>query len=109
MLFAVAMLAGGTARAEDPALLEAALSGVVKDRGPDNGSKIDERLPEKLVLRGKVKEFCGYPIGLKEGFRLSFYWLAYESEYAHEPYDTPVYTRRGYYIGHFPSAFVFEL
>src|SRR5581483_9869977 len=40
---------------------------------------------------------------------LSFYWLAYEIEYANEPYDTDIYTTRGYFIGRFPSAFVYEL
>lgn len=74
-----------------------------------NGSKLAGRAPDKLALVGKVKECCGYPLSDKEGFRLSFYWLAYESEYANEAYDTPIYTRRGYYIGSFPSAFIFEL
>jgi 3D (Asp-Asp-Asp) domain-containing protein len=72
-------------------------------------SKISERNPDKLPVRAKVKECCGYPVGQKEGFRLSFYWLAYESDYGNEAYDTPIYTRQGYYIGSFPSAFVFEL
>jgi 3D (Asp-Asp-Asp) domain-containing protein len=76
---------------------------------PADASKLDGPAPEKLPLRGKVKECCGYPVGLKEGFRLSFYWLAYESEYANEPYDTAIYTRQGFYIGQFPSAFVYEL
>jgi 3D (Asp-Asp-Asp) domain-containing protein len=72
-------------------------------------SKEYGRAPDKVAIVGKVKECCGYPIGEKEGFRLSFYWIAYESEYANEAYDTPIYTRRGYYIGSFPQAFVFEL
>jgi 3D (Asp-Asp-Asp) domain-containing protein len=76
---------------------------------PRDGSKIDERRPDKLPLMAKIKECCGYPIGDKEGFRLSFYWLAYESEYANEPYDTAIYTKQGFYIGSFPSAFIFEL
>ena len=63
----------------------------------------------KLPLRPKVKECCGYPVGVKQGFRLSFYWLAYESEYANEKYDVNIYTREGWWIGRFPSAFVFEL
>jgi 3D (Asp-Asp-Asp) domain-containing protein len=63
----------------------------------------------KLPVRSKVKECCGYPLSDKEGFRLSFYWLAYESEYANESYDTDIYTRDGYFIGRFPSAFVYEL
>ncbi|HZS39205.1 MAG TPA: 3D domain-containing protein [Polyangia bacterium] len=72
-------------------------------------SKIDGVRPDKLPLVGKVKECCGYPIGVKEDFRLSFYWLAYESEYANEPYDVDIYTRHGFFIGRFPSAFVYEL
>ena len=63
----------------------------------------------KLPIRAKVKECCGYPIGTKQGFRLSFYWLAYESEYANEKYDTDIYSKEGWWIGRYPSAFVFEL
>jgi hypothetical protein len=63
----------------------------------------------KLPIRGKVKECCGYPIDLPNGFRLTFYWLAYEAEYANENYDTAIYTRDGFFIGRYPSAFVFEL
>ena len=72
-------------------------------------SKEYGRAPDKIAIAGKVKECCGYPIAEKEGFRLSFYWIAYESEYANEPYDTAIYTRAGYYIGSFPSAYIFEL
>jgi 3D (Asp-Asp-Asp) domain-containing protein len=78
------------------------------DRSHDQ-TKIDGLNPDKLPRIAKVKECCGYPIAQKEGFRLSFYWLAYESEYANEPYDTDIYSRRGYFIGRFPSAFVYEL
>ncbi len=63
----------------------------------------------KLPLRPKIKECCGYPIAAKDGFRLSFYWLAYESDYANEKYDTSIYDRWGIWIGRFPSAFVYEL
>jgi 3D (Asp-Asp-Asp) domain-containing protein len=63
----------------------------------------------KLPIRGKVKECCGYPLDVPGGFRLTFYWLAYESEYANEKYDTPIYTREGFFIGRYPEAFVFEL
>ncbi len=72
-------------------------------------SKEYGRAPDKLPIVAKVKECCGYPIADKEGFRLSFYWIAYESDYANEAYDTSIYTRSGFYIGSFPSAFVFEL
>ena len=75
----------------------------------DEGSKIDGVTPDKLPRIGKVKECCGYPVAMKEGFRLSFYWLAYEAEYANEDYDTDIYTKQGYFIGRYPSAFVYEL
>jgi 3D (Asp-Asp-Asp) domain-containing protein len=109
----VAMLCG-VARAEEPlASTTVAAPAPITVEAPKlkelEVSKIDERLPDKLPRLGKIKECCGYPIGLQEGFRLSFYWLAYESEYANESYDTPIYTRQGFYIGSFPSAFVFEL
>lgn len=71
-------------------------------------SDLDEVLP-KLPLLPKVKDCCGYPIGLKSEFRLTFYWLAYESEYANEPYDTDIYDRNGFWLGRYPSPFVYEL
>lgn len=83
------------ARAEEPEVAQA--------------SKELASAPDKLPLRGKVKECCGYPLAMKEGFRLSFYWLAYESDYANEAYDTDIYTPQGFFLGRFPSAFVYEL
>jgi 3D (Asp-Asp-Asp) domain-containing protein len=102
---------GGVARAEvplPPATVAAPAAEAPKPKELES-SKIDQRAPDKLPLLAKIKECCGYPIGSSESFRLSFYWLAYESEYANESYDTPIYTRQGFYIGSFPSAFVFEL
>ncbi len=63
----------------------------------------------KLPILPKVKECCGYPIAPRDGFRLSFYWLAYESEYANEKYDVDIYDKYGFWIGRYPSAFVYEL
>lgn len=71
-------------------------------------SDLDEA-DAKLPRLAKVKECCGYPVSLHDGFRLSFYWLAYESEYANEPYDVDIYDRLGFWIGRYPSAFVYEL
>lgn len=64
---------------------------------------------EKVAPVRKVKECCGYPLGSSRSYKLSFYWLTWESEYANEPYDTGIYTREGFYIGRFPRTFVFEL
>jgi 3D (Asp-Asp-Asp) domain-containing protein len=120
VVYLFALTSGGSARAQESAL-EAAQA--LADDGLFDAPKIaappaDDKLavtkeygraPDKVPLIAKVKECCGYPIADKEGFRLSFYWIAYESEYANESYDTAIYTRAGYYIGSFPSAFVFEL
>jgi 3D (Asp-Asp-Asp) domain-containing protein len=94
------------AHEDRPVLDEAA----AKKFNPADHSKIvaDLVLP-KLPKTPKIKDCCGYPIGPPESFRLSFYWVAYESEYASLPYDIDIYTRQGYFIGRFPSAFVFEL
>ncbi len=102
----VAVAAGGVARAQESAL---EVAEALADEGlfdapkvtppaPDDklaASKEYGRAPDKLPLVAKIKECCGYPISEKEGFRLSFYWIAYESEYANEPYDTAIYTRAG--------------
>lgn len=64
---------------------------------------------DKLDLRRKVKECCGYPLGEGSQFKMTFYWLAYESEYANEPYVVDIYTRQGFVIGRFPRTWVFEL
>lgn len=63
----------------------------------------------KATERPKIKACCGYPLSLPRGFKLSFYWLAWESEYANEPYDTAVYTRQGFFLGRFPRTLVYEL
>ena len=63
----------------------------------------------KVEPSSKVKECCGYPIGVDEGFRLSFYWLAYEEPHKLDAPDTDIYTRDGLYIGTFPMSFLDEL
>ena len=63
----------------------------------------------KVELRGKFKERAGYPLAERGGYSMSSYWLAWESEYASEPYDIDIYTRQGFRIGRFPRAYIFEL
>jgi 3D (Asp-Asp-Asp) domain-containing protein len=99
LLIAVVCASFGSARADETLLANR----------PGDHAKLDDPAPDKAPLVGKVKECCGYPVGLKEGFRLSFYWIAYEEEYASLPYDTEIYTRQGFFIGRFPSPFVYEL
>ncbi|MCS6915072.1 MAG: 3D domain-containing protein [Myxococcales bacterium] len=74
-----------------------------------HGSKEVAPPQEKLPARGKVKECCGYPLGAPRSFKMTFYWLAWESEYANEPYDTDIYTSEGFFLGRFPRTFVYEL
>ena len=76
---------------------------------PDDSSKSIEGTAAKLRLTGKVKDCCGYPLGQPGLWKMTFYWLAYESEYASEPADIDIYTKDGFLIGRFPRVFVFEL
>lgn len=75
----------------------------------DDSSKSVPGLHEKLDLRTKIKDCCGYPLGEPGQYKMTFYWLAWESEYANEPYLVDIYTRNGFPIGRFPRTFVFEL
>jgi 3D (Asp-Asp-Asp) domain-containing protein len=108
-VLAVVLLGSGSARAVEWALPRSLPPpDDVLTRASD-GTKIDGRAPDKVAQRSKVKECCGYPIGPNSSFLLSFYWLAYETEFAILPYDTDIYTMRGFFIGRFPSAYVYEL
>jgi 3D (Asp-Asp-Asp) domain-containing protein len=86
----------------------AALHGRRLSPDPDDDSKAAERPYEKLDLRTKFKGCCGYPLGERGTFKMTFYWLAFESDYANEPARVDIYTRHGFVIGRFPQTFVFE-
>ena len=75
----------------------------------DDGSKEVPGFTPKLSLRPKFKEGLGYPLSGPGQFKMTYYWLAYEAEYAAEPYDVDIYTKHGFLIGRFPRVFVFEL
>ncbi|MEK6608138.1 MAG: 3D domain-containing protein [Myxococcota bacterium] len=79
--------------------LAAAPSAEARERG-------DVDFPEKLPESPKERRCCGYPLG---EYKLSFYWLSYERDYAAEAYDTPVFTIEGWLVGMFPRRFVEEL
>ncbi len=94
-----------------PAAVERALQALQKSGltpHPDDDSKAIEGSYAKLDLRTKYKDCCGYPLGERGTFKMTFYWLAFESEYAAEPYLIDIYTRHGFVIGRFPRTFVFE-
>lgn len=73
------------------------------------GSKEPHTIYPKLEIHGKEKGCCGYPLGELGTYKLTYYWLASEAEYANEPYEIDIYTRQGFPIGRFPRGFVFEL
>lgn len=78
--------------------------------GPTRESSKDYAgLQAKVGRAPKIKECCGYPLGLGRSYKMTFYWLAWEAEYANEPYDTEIYTRQGFPIGRYPRTFVYEL
>lgn len=81
------------------------------EAGPAEAATTKEPLGffSKVELRGKFKERAGYPLADRGGYKMTCYWLAWESEYASEPYDVDIYTRQGFHIGRFPRAYVFEL
>lgn len=94
-----------------PAAVERALTALQSrsiPSDPDDDSKAVERVYAKLDLRTKYKDCCGYPLGERGTFKMTFYWLAYESDYANEPAHVDIYTRHGFVLGRFPQTFVFE-
>lgn len=90
-----------------------AVLGQLAERGgllhPADDSKAVEGRFDKLVLSGKEKRCCGYPLGEPQTYKMTFYWLAFESEYANEPRTVELYTRGGWVLGRFAPAYAFEL
>jgi len=86
-------------------------------------AKEDVPLQNKVILRGKNKLCCGYPLVDDLGWALRFYWLALEEDYqdreamprAGRGKDVPVntwvelYTREGYYFARVPERFAWAL
>src|SRR5574341_1377944 len=67
-----------------------------------------EELPaeDKLPTAGKAREGRGYPLG---EFRLTFYWVALETDHWLDEPGTMLFTQRGFPIGTFPPRFAAEL
>ena len=86
-------------------------------------AKEDVPLQNKVILRGKNKLCCGYPLVDDQGWALRFYWLALEEDYqdreamprAGRGKDVPIntwvelYTREGYYFARVPERFAWAL
>ena len=77
----------------------------------------EDAMPQpKQLQRGKNKTCCGYPMAPTDGYTLTFYWLAMESDF-----DTPeeikfanpdaadLYTQEGFFIGSFPEKLAWSL
>ena len=70
----------------------------------------------KELLRGKNKTCCGYPLSPTDGYTLTFYWLAMETDFDEpqeikfaNPDAADLYTLDGYYIGSYPEKFAASL
>jgi 3D (Asp-Asp-Asp) domain-containing protein len=61
---------------------------------------------EKLPASDKNAACCGYPLG---EFRLTFYWIAVESDSLLDDSNTMLYTQRGFPLGLFPEKFVADV
>lgn len=82
-------------------------------------------LQNTIVLKGKDKTCCGYPLVADLEWALRFYWLAFEDDYDGAPQPTfqkngniqkisptthvELYTPAGYYFGRVPERFAWSL
>jgi 3D (Asp-Asp-Asp) domain-containing protein len=86
--------------------------------------KEDVPLQDKMVMRGKDKRCCGYPLVDELQWALRFYWLSFEEDYdgppaINAPLKGPptikptkfveIYTPEGYFFGHWPELFASRL
>jgi 3D (Asp-Asp-Asp) domain-containing protein len=88
-------------------------------------AKEDVPLQNTVVLHGKDKTCCGYPLVDELQWALRFYWLAFEDDYDGAPQPSfqkngnlqkispttwvELYTPEGYYFGHVPERFAWSL
>jgi 3D (Asp-Asp-Asp) domain-containing protein len=94
---------------------------------PQDTSKLGKEEVEiqpRAVLRGKDKTCCGYPLVEELGWKLTFYWLAFEDDFVDPTGSVPagsrsspigqtswveLYTRDGYFIARVPERFAWSL
>jgi 3D domain len=60
----------------------------------------------RAPARPRDKRCCGYPLVPELGFKLRFYWLAYQADHLDEYDEVEIYTPGGFYLGSFPFRFV---
>jgi hypothetical protein len=122
---AAAAVAAPAARAEEP---RAGAAGAEAPRAaPPDTSKLAKEevsLQPKARIRGKDKACCGYPLVEELGWKLTFYWLAYQEDFidsqpsvpagnrnapAHPRAWVELYTRDGYFMARVPEKFAWSL
>lgn len=95
--------------------------------GPPDTSKLAKEevaIQPRAALRGKDKTCCGYPLAEELGWKLTFYWLAFEDDFVDPTGSVPagsrgspvgqttwveLYTRDGYFIARVPERFAWSL
>lgn len=57
---------------------------------------------------GKNKLCCGYPLSEQHGFKMTYYWMARQQRHLNrlDAGYSPLYTRRGFFLGSFNNKFV---
>jgi len=98
------------------ALLIAATTGAIARADTSKLEREDAMPQPKELLRGKNKTCCGYPMSPTEGYTLTFYWLAMESDFD-EPDEikfanvdaVDLYTQEGFYLGSWSDKFAWNL
>jgi 3D (Asp-Asp-Asp) domain-containing protein len=81
-------------------------------------------IQDRATIRGKNKVCCGYPIVEDMGWKLTFYWLAFEDDFDEPVAAVPsgnkkspvgqntmveLYTRDGFFFGRVPERFAWSL
>jgi 3D (Asp-Asp-Asp) domain-containing protein len=61
------------------------------------------------VAKPPAQPCCGYPLVGEKGFALRFYWLAMEDRFHPDDDHLAIYSRDGFFIGAYPSAFIKSL
>ena len=59
--------------------------------------------------QARRKQCCGYPLSEELGFKLRFYWVAFQDPVPAEHDEVDLYTREGFFLGAFPHSYVREL
>jgi 3D (Asp-Asp-Asp) domain-containing protein len=94
---------------------------------PRDASKLAKEevaIQPRAALRGKAKTCCGYPLVDELGWKLTFYWLAFQEDFLDQAGAVPagsrtspvgprtwveLYSRDGYFLARVPERFAWSL